>query len=191
MALSFPQIVIVTMTKNWGQNSLDRAAGRAVDQLSKDGLSQLTWCFLVRFTEFRRVTHVGRATSARLRVHVVQQRRYYLVLKRNNRLFSGSLVRCIWFCNKLQWGSEIRTSLDFEWSKRGWVANGPDFERDLKSGSPTIWNRDKWLPFCQKSFEIWTKTAGFQWSCYSPTLWKPDHLKFDLQKVRILNVSRF
>ena len=42
----------------------------------------------------------------------------------------------------LQWGSEIRTSLDFEWSKRGWVTNGPDFEWDLKFGSPTISNLD-------------------------------------------------
>ena len=39
---------------------------------------------------------------------------------------------------QLQWGSEIRPSLDLEWSKRGWFANGLDFERDLKSGSPTI-----------------------------------------------------
>ena len=38
----------------------------------------------------------------------------------------------------IQWGSEIRPSLDFEWSKTGWVANGLDFEWDLKSGSPTI-----------------------------------------------------
>ena len=38
----------------------------------------------------------------------------------------------------LQWGSEIRTSLDFECSKRGWVSNGPDFEWDLISGSPDI-----------------------------------------------------
>ena len=38
----------------------------------------------------------------------------------------------------LQWGSEIRTSLEFEWSKRGWVSNVPDFEWDLKSGSSTI-----------------------------------------------------
>ena len=29
-----------------------------------------------------------------------------------------------------QWGSEIRTSLDLEWSKRGWVANSPDLEWD-------------------------------------------------------------
>ena len=44
---------------------------------------------------------------------------------------------------QVQWGSEIRPSLDFEWSKRGWVANGLDFEWDLKSGSPTILNLDK------------------------------------------------
>ena len=38
----------------------------------------------------------------------------------------------------VQQGSEIWNILDFEWSKRDWVANGPDFEWDLKSGSPTI-----------------------------------------------------
>ena len=38
----------------------------------------------------------------------------------------------------VQWGSEIWTSLDCEWSKRGWVANGLNFEWDLKSRSPTI-----------------------------------------------------
>ena len=63
--------------------------------------------------------------------------------------------------NAMQWRSEIRTSLDFEWSKRCWVANGPKFEWDLKSGSPTICNPDKWPPFCQKPFEIWTKTSRF------------------------------
>ena len=31
----------------------------------------------------------------------------------------------------LNWGSEILTSHDFEWSKRGWVAYGLDFEWDL------------------------------------------------------------
>ena len=40
------------------------------------------------------------------------------------------------FCS-LQCGSEIQTSLDFG-SKRGWVANGPDFKCDLKFGSPNI-----------------------------------------------------
>ena len=33
----------------------------------------------------------------------------------------------------LQWGSEIQTCLDLKWSKRGWFANGPDLEWDLKS----------------------------------------------------------
>ena len=39
---------------------------------------------------------------------------------------------------EIEWGSEFKTSPDFEWLKRGWVANGPDFEWDQKSGSPTI-----------------------------------------------------
>ena len=69
----------------------------------------------------------------------------------------------------VQWGSEIRTSLDFEWSKRGWVSNGLYFEWDLKCWSPTIWNLDKWPSFCQKT-------------------WNPNHLKSALQKVRISNV---
>ena len=38
----------------------------------------------------------------------------------------------------IQWGTEIGTSLDFEWSKRGCVVNGLVFKSDLKSGSPTI-----------------------------------------------------
>ena len=35
--------------------------------------------------------------------------------------------------SKLHWGSEIWTSLDFEWSKKGWVVNGLDFNWDLKA----------------------------------------------------------
>ena len=30
--------------------------------------------------------------------------------------------------NRLQWGSEIWTCLDFELSKRGWVEEGPNFK---------------------------------------------------------------
>ena len=48
----------------------------------------------------------------------------------------------------VQWGSEIQTSLDFEWSKRGWVEKGLDLKWNLKSRSPTIWNPD------------------FEWSCF-------------------------
>ena len=72
------------------------------------------------------------------------------------------ILKSLFFAHKfIQWGPEIWTSLDFEWSKRGWVSNGPDFEWDLKSRSSTIWNSDNWLPFCQKPFEIQTKTSGF------------------------------
>ena len=43
-------------------------------------------------------------------------------------------LSCLYWTGLIQWGSEILTSLDFEWSKRGWVAaNGLDFEWDLKS----------------------------------------------------------
>ena len=62
---------------------------------------------------------------------------------------------------RLQWGSEIHTSLDYKWLKKGWVVNGPDFEWDLKSGSSTIPNLDKWQPFFQKPVEIRTKMYGF------------------------------
>ena len=58
----------------------------------------------------------------------------------------------------VQWGSEILTSTGFEWSRRGWFVNGLHFERDLKSGSPTTGNLP---PFCQKPFEIYTKTSRF------------------------------
>ena len=40
--------------------------------------------------------------------------------------------------NNITVGTEIQTSLDFEWLIRGWIANGPDFEWDLKSGSTNI-----------------------------------------------------
>ena len=40
--------------------------------------------------------------------------------------------------NRLQWGSEIWTCLDFELSKRGWVEEGPNFKWNLKSRGPTI-----------------------------------------------------
>ena len=59
-------------------------------------------------------------------------------------------------------GYKIQTSLDFERWKRGSFANSLDFKWHLTSGSPTIWNPDKWLPFCQKLLEIQTKTSRFQ-----------------------------
>ena len=62
----------------------------------------------------------------------------------------------------IEWGSEIPTSLDFEWSKRGWVANGPDLNG--------IWNLEAQL------FEIWTNGCHF-----FKTIWNLD------KNVRILN----
>ena len=52
----------------------------------------------------------------------------------------------------VQLGSEIRTSLDFEWLKSGWVANGQDFKWDLKARqmailSKTILNPKKMFRF--------------------------------------------
>ena len=44
-------------------------------------------------------------------------------------------------CDYVRYSGDLKTdrpSLDFKWSKRGWVANGLDFEWHLKSGSPTI-----------------------------------------------------
>ena len=40
----------------------------------------------------------------------------------------------------VQWGSEIQTSLEFNWVKRGWLANGPDFEWDFDwSSYQMVW----------------------------------------------------
>ena len=57
----------------------------------------------------------------------------------------------------LQWGYEIQISLDFKRSKRGWVVNCPDFEWDLKSGSPTILKSGQVATILSK-----TKKSGFQ-----------------------------
>ena len=48
--------------------------------------------------------------------------------------------------NRIEWGSEIWTSLEFKRLKIGWVVNDLDFEWDMKSGSPTTFNLNKWMP---------------------------------------------
>ena len=84
--------------------------------------------------------------------------------------------------------------MDFERSKRCWVANGLSFEWDLKSRSH---NHLKWAPFCKKPFEIQTKMSGIQMARFqmvgtiSILQLKPDYLKSDLQKIGISNVSVF
>ena len=43
---------------------------------------------------------------------------------------------------------------------------GLDFEWDLKSRSPTIWNPDKWLPFCQKRLKSRQKRPDSECSSF-------------------------
>ena len=87
----------------------------------------------------------------------------------------------------MQWRSEMWTSLDFKWLKRGWVAKGPDFEWDLKSGSPTIWYPDKflsktiWNP--NKTSEFWMVWFSNGWDysyshSLSLTIWNPTIKKY-------------
>ena len=55
-----------------------------------------------------------------------------------------------------------------------WISNGQkevglqicslDFEWYLKSGSPTMWNPDKYLPFCQKPLKSGQKGLDFEWT---------------------------
>ena len=103
---------------------------------------------------------------------------------------SGLLIKCI------QWGSEVRTCLGFEWSKRGMFTKGPDFEWDLKSVTPTIWNQDKRPSFYQKPFKIWKKCPDLEWSGFwiagtiaiaKARLWKLDHSKSNLPKRAEIN----
>ena len=38
----------------------------------------------------------------------------------------------------LQYNGDLKSiRLNFKWTKKGWFANGPDLERDLKFGSQT------------------------------------------------------
>ena len=76
----------------------------------------------------------------------------------------------------VQWGSEIWPCPDFEWSKRGWFANGPGFKWDLKYQSPTIWKPTKMDAILYLPYEIRTLQSGFRMVLSSNGL-KPDHLK--------------
>ena len=73
--------------------------------------------------------------------------------------------------------------------KKGQFTNSLDFECDLKSGSQTIWNPDKWPPFFKKPSEIWTKISRFwiiQFHMFR-ALWKLDFQKVWISNVWILN----
>ena len=70
------------------------------------------------------------------------------------------------------------------------IENGIEcYSGDLKSGSPTIWNLNKWPQFCQIPFEICTKTSRFCMvgikaiaRAWAQQFWKLDYLKSVLQK---------
>ena len=95
----------------------------------------------------------------------------------------------------------VKKRLGCKWS---WFWKGAEIQKPnhLKSGqmatimSKTIWNPDKWPPFCKKN--IWNRDKNVQIlngpdhsnsHSLSPTIWKPYYLKFNLQKVRFSNVS--
>ena len=83
--------------------------------------------------------------------------------------------------------------------KKKSVCKRSGFWMNLKFGSPTILNLDKWQLFYQKPFVICTSASVFQMiqflngrgHSYSPILCKLDHLKSNLQKVKISNFSWF
>ena len=63
----------------------------------------------------------------------------------------------------VQWGSKIQTSLDFKWAKRGRIANGPDFEWDLKTRSTTIEIGTNDHHFVKKHWKFGQKCPDFEW----------------------------
>ena len=79
----------------------------------------------------------------------------------------------------LQWGSEYQTSLEFKWSKRGWMPNGPVFECHLNSKQPDHLNTRK-IDNILFSYVLirylngWSKTYDM---VQKPTTWIPNHLK--------------
>lgn len=81
LRLLLPEVVVVKVPQDWGQDGLDGAARCGGDEFSQNRFSELTRSFLFRSAQFRGVSEVGRASGARLAVHVVQQRRHDLVLK--------------------------------------------------------------------------------------------------------------
>ena len=62
-----------------------------------------------------------------------------------------------------------------------------------------IWTNDR--PFVKNHLKSGQKSPYFEWNSFQmfgitaielkPTIWKQDHLKSDLQKAQILNVSLF
>ena len=65
---------------------------------------------------------------------------------------------------KLQWRSKIWTSLDFDWSKRGWVANGLDGIWNLKAQPFEI--QRNCCHFVKSYLKSEQKCLNFKWSSF-------------------------
>ena len=63
----------------------------------------------------------------------------------------------------VQWGSEIMTSVDFEWSKKGWVTIRPDFKWDLKSRSQQLEIQTNGYHFVKNPLKSGLKYLDFEW----------------------------
>ena len=87
---------------------------------------------------------------------------------KNGHLMPPTLKKLVWNCTLQTWHFTYRMHTVgiwnpdyFEWSKRGWFANGLDFKWDLKSGSPTIWNPDKSLERRTLNCAVDSNMCGF------------------------------
>ena len=64
----------------------------------------------------------------------------------------------------IQWGSEIRTCPDLEWSKRGWFAEGLDFNEIWNPQAQPFEKPPKWLPTCIYHLKSRLLSPDFEWS---------------------------
>ena len=95
-----------------------------------------------------------------------------------------------------QYSGDLKSGLDWilNGTKRGWVASGPDFEWNLKTGRPSILKSGQIAAILSKTICNLDRKVqilnGLVFKCLG--LWlqpqlKRDHLKSDLQKVLISN----
>ena len=59
-------------------------------------------------------------------------------------MFNKQIRHCI----LVQWGSEYLTISVFKWLQRGWMPNGPVFERHLITGKPDHLNTEQMDAIC-------------------------------------------
>ena len=79
----------------------------------------------------------------------------------------------------------------FLMAEKGRVAKGPDLKWYLKSRSPTIWNLDKWKPFCKNYLKSGQKCLDFEWSGFqmfatTMGIQKPDAFGFQMVESKLV-----